>query len=539
MGEIAINPQHNVFKQYRKVNYINPYVFAPVATYNTYIGGVSGTISTASLLATKLGISVGAISNFTIVGSDIKCKITGSYTIPISAFLSDTSITYYLDNEGLVNTVSINSFGGCSKLKKVEFPYCLTVEDFAFSSSLNLDIVYIPRCTTLGGNVGTTNNPFFNCNPKIYTNPYLATNNSGGMDGDLVGKDVIFVSNFTLPNTPILSLNASYNTALILNNSASASTNAVDFYEIYKSDILINTCSTIVANNLIANTTYTDITVKAIDVYYNKSAVSSVFSGTTSNYSYIDMDANASIAAKSLTGVEQESEYLLITGLKTNSLYTRCQSIYTFKGTTSSQHKYNSKNPVDTDAAFRLTFTGSATFSNLGYQLNGLSYADTKFTPSVYHMLNSNGITAVCGTNRIAYSSDTVDLGSFISGSQKSYLIFKENNFTFPRAAGFNANNAQAPSINNSKGIFTGTKQSATVTDLFINGNQEGTAIGGGTLPTVPIWIGCLNLSNSPYGNSWQRIQIVIFHEGFNDAEVATLHSIIDLSETIAGRKTW
>lgn len=39
MGEIIINPIHNVHKNYRKVNLINPYIFAPIITglYNSVI----------------------------------------------------------------------------------------------------------------------------------------------------------------------------------------------------------------------------------------------------------------------------------------------------------------------------------------------------------------------------------------------------------------------------------------------------------------------------------------------------------------------
>jgi len=86
-------------------------------TFNTYIGGVSGTISTASALATKLGISVGRISNFTIVGSDIKCKITGgSYVMSLSVFFEDTSLTYYRDIDNLVSTITYHNFNANTSL---------------------------------------------------------------------------------------------------------------------------------------------------------------------------------------------------------------------------------------------------------------------------------------------------------------------------------------------------------------------------------------------------------------------------------------
>jgi hypothetical protein len=110
----------------------------PLVTYNTYIGGVSSTISTAALLATKLDISVGAISNFTIVGSDIKCKITGSYEIPLNAFNANTSITYYKDEDGLVTLIGGYAFTSCTNLAEINFPSLVTISNLAFRFCSNL-----------------------------------------------------------------------------------------------------------------------------------------------------------------------------------------------------------------------------------------------------------------------------------------------------------------------------------------------------------------------------------------------------------------
>jgi len=213
--------------------------------------------------------------------------------------------------------------------------------------------------------------------------------------------------------------------------------------------------------------------------------------------------------------------------------------MYLFKGTTSAQQKWNTINPVDTDAAFRLTFTGAATFSNNGYELNGSSYANSYFNPNVMQDSRSNGITVVCGTNNAAFSSDVIEIGSYNSGTQKSFVILKNNNSNYNRIAGFNSGNAIQSGVNESRGIFTGTKQRETVTDLFVNATQTATISGGGVLSTYNIYIGALNLANSPYGYSNQRMQQVIYHSGISDSKTITLHSILDYAENMEGRKTW
>jgi len=544
-------------------------------TYNTYIGGVSGTITSASSLATKLGISVGNISNFTIVGSDIKCKITGTYTFPINAFNAQDAVfpnilTYYTDTDNLAIGTTESTFYGQTNFTEFKLQGLINLYQRDFSNTRAFEyylpnttsvnnvrafdltekamVFYLPNCTKYGTSHSVDDANFAGFREKaiIYANPTMATINAGGVDADLAGAItrgaiVRYVTSFVAPN-PITDLSVSnvYSSAIQVNFTApTGSTNAIDFYDCYANGVFKNriTASGQYITGLANGVNYS-LEVKPVDIFYNKSS-SNLVSQTTSTPTYTDTDANASIAAKTLTGVEAESEYALIVELKAKSLYTKCQTIYTFKGTTSAQHKFNSKNPVDTDAGFRITFTGAATFSNNGYQTNGSGYGNTHFIPSASQTLNSNGMTIVSGTNNATASGDVVDAGSQNSGTQSSFIVVKNNNSTFQRAARMNSTVISQNGVNEARGIFTGTKQSATVTDLFRNKVQIATGTSGGTLTTLPGYVGALNLGGSPYGYSNQRIQMLIYHDGLTDDEVVSLHSVIDLSETIAGRKTW
>ena len=97
-----------------------------VAAYNTYIGGVSSSIGTASALATKLGISVGTISNFVVEGADIKCKITGSYSIQGGAFLNNS---FYFDDITLYNNAPTPCTAGSTGNPPGETDYALVWAD--------------------------------------------------------------------------------------------------------------------------------------------------------------------------------------------------------------------------------------------------------------------------------------------------------------------------------------------------------------------------------------------------------------------------
>jgi len=270
-----------------------------IPTYNTYVGGVSASITSASILASTIGISVGNISNFTIVGSDIKCLITGSYALVNSAFLSNTSITYFNDAAGLVTSFSASSgqsktFDGATSLLWVYFPNVLTISGlYAFrGAGYNATLIYIPRCTTLGTSVVGFQETFYTMyNCSIYIDPSMATINSGGVEGDLAwaitqGTKVKYVSNFTVPSgVTTLSAGTIYNTAIQLNFTPPSSTNAIDYYKIYNNGVLktqklYNSGEYI--NGLSPNVLH-NFTIVAVDIYYNESVISNSISATTTN----------------------------------------------------------------------------------------------------------------------------------------------------------------------------------------------------------------------------------------------------------------
>lgn len=342
MGEIAINPTHNVHQKYRQMNLVNPYIFTPALTYNTFIGGVASTIGTASALATKLAIDVSRITNFSIVGSDIKCKITGSYVIPASCFDGDINIAHYKDLDGLVTDLEnnafratkkiqylefkgiINSVGsefcGSSKISEVSMPNAISVLNLPFMNSSNVVVVYIPRCTNLGGSFANNNTlNVINTQAVVYAHPSLATNNGGAPDGDLTGRIVRYVTNFTSPNgVSTLVAGTIYSRAVQLNFTPPSSTNAIDYYEVYNNGVFLNKISASgeYAKGLTASTLY-NITIVAVDVFYNKSIVSNLLSVTTSAsddittglLSYYKLNSNSNDSFGNNNGVDTSITY--------------------------------------------------------------------------------------------------------------------------------------------------------------------------------------------------------------------------------------
>jgi hypothetical protein len=95
---------------------------------NTFIGGVSATIGTKSLLATKLNILESDIGYFAVNGNNIEAEIKINYSIPFNCFNANNNITSFVDAGNKVTQINTNAFISCTSL----------VGDMVFDSLLSL-----------------------------------------------------------------------------------------------------------------------------------------------------------------------------------------------------------------------------------------------------------------------------------------------------------------------------------------------------------------------------------------------------------------
>jgi hypothetical protein len=119
----------------------------------------------------------------------------------------------------------------------------------------------------------------------------------------------------------------------------------------------------------------------------------------TSNSLFIyDLDAYTFITNAVITvSTEQQAINDLVIGLKSDSLWSSMLAIYPFVGNTSTQQKFNLK-----DTSKNLTFNGGWTHSTNGAFPDGItSYADTKYTPSVFWALGNSSLSAYSRINNI------------------------------------------------------------------------------------------------------------------------------------------
>jgi len=193
-----------------------------------------------------------------------------------------------------------------------------------------------------------------------------------------------------------------------------------------------------------------------------------------------DADALAFIDSAGITDQTQKDAICtLVRELKDSSLWSSFNAIYPFIGGTASSHKWNLKNPQNTDAAFRLTFSGTWTHSSSGADPNGGSstYANTYINASTVLTNNSTTLTYYSIDNNTSPASFSCEIISYVSASNLSDLgIYRsgDGNRTVSQNYKDNATVAQFTDVN-SQGYYAASRTSSTNNQIYKNGVSQNT----------------------------------------------------------------
>jgi len=261
----------------------------------------------------------------------------------------------------------------------------------------------------------------------------------------------------------------------------------------------------------------------------------------------LDPDVQAFIDAivndgGSLTAVEEDALNTMVESLKTELLWSEFYALYPIVGGTSTTHKYNLKDPQDTDAAFRLTFNGGITHSSTGMLGNGTNgYANTHFTPdgsltssssSSYHVYLRNSVLTI----------NMADLGMY-QGPPYYYTWIApyHNSIAFWDGVGF------APIVNAQSNpttkLFSMSRTGTTTLKAFRDGTQIGSTGTGaqGAFPAVTAskiaLIARMNQGNASASLfSTRESAFGAIGNGLDVGQIATFNDIIVTFQTTLGR---
>jgi hypothetical protein len=260
-------------------------------------------------------------------------------------------------------------------------------------------------------------------------------------------------------------------------------------------------------------------------------------------YSYggCDADALAFLAAAGITDATITSAICtLVTTMKADGTWAKCNAIYPMVGGTAATHKFNLKNPLDTNAAFRLNFVGGWTHSSNGALPNGTNaYADTFFTPRI-DLSVSNGhlslysvVQSLLTTNidiGSATASGLVEIAALVVGRTTNLSSFLWGSQVAGTSATF--------SSTSSRGFFIGNQNGATAAtrNLYRNGivGTPASVYGAPVMPNRSLYLGALSSAavNGPAFYSSRQFAFSSIGSGLTSGEAVAFYNSVQAFQT-------
>jgi hypothetical protein len=206
----------------------------------------------------------------------------------------------------------------------------------------------------------------------------------------------------------------------------------------------------------------------------------------------LDPDAQAFITAAAITDPTQQSAInTLVVDLKGYSIWTKMKAVYPFVGGTSTTHKWNLKNPLNTDAAFRLVFNGGWTHSSNGALPNGTNaWANTYLTTQATLGLNSTSFGVYSRTNLDFLAPAIGNVTGGASGEASLWLRYQNQVFARVNTS-FLA--FPYPISNDSTGLFIANRVNSTQVTVQIRGTQTTFANASQSTYPQPFQLGGVN----------------------------------------------
>jgi hypothetical protein len=194
--------------------------------------------------------------------------------------------------------------------------------------------------------------------------------------------------------------------------------------------------------------------------------------------------------------------------------------MYLFVGGTASAHKFNALNPLDTDAAFRLVFSGGNTHSATGWKPNGTNgFANTYLRFTIDFLQNDVHFSAYIRNTSIGI------LGGNDSSSRFSMSPDLDGTIGYHNAnnAGGDAGiTARSTSIK----LWSISRLTSAQYKVYNNASIFSTInIPSSTPTTDNLYVGARNVSGSAsfFSNSEQAT--TVFSSGLTDSEINILNT--------------
>ena len=256
---------------------------------------------------------------------------------------------------------------------------------------------------------------------------------------------------------------------------------------------------------------------------------------TSNSLTITDADAQAFFTASGLTGATNLTAINnLVVALKGYGIWTKMKAIYPIIGGTAALHKWNLKDPQDTNAAFRLVFSGGMTHSSTGIAFGGVNgFANTFLAPATNLTLNSTHLSYYSRTN---VNLTQVEIGCFDNTGAYTIIEARTANISY-----FLTNTSTIAGIadTNSAAFYIGNRTGASVNNGFRNNVKIFNSAALSTFrPVNNIYIGAANNSSSvaQYFTT-KECAFSSIGDGLTDAEAANFYTAVQAYNTTLSRQ--
>lgn len=254
--------------------------------------------------------------------------------------------------------------------------------------------------------------------------------------------------------------------------------------------------------------------------------------------SAFDPDAQLFFNAESAAGVtlstaQKNAINQWVLDSKAIGIWTKMKAVYPLVGGTATAHKFNLKNPLDNNGAYRLVFNGGWTHSSNGALPNGTNaYANTFFAPSV----NSTSINNFHSSyySRTNVNLTQVDAGCGSSDTQGTLLEIRTANLTYVR---INAASTTSFSDTDSLGFYSQSRLLGNQQKGYKNALLKVTGtVNSNTAPSQNFYIGAYNSNGTPFYYSSKQCAFATIGDGLTDLESQLFYQITEKYQVALGR---
>lgn len=229
-------------------------------------------------------------------------------------------------------------------------------------------------------------------------------------------------------------------------------------------------------------------------------------------------------------------------GLISNSLDTKMKAVYPFVGGTASTHKFNFMNSADTNAAFRLAFSGTWVHDSNGATPNGVNaYADTFLNISLQtNWISNNHLSYYSKTQTPSGSGWNIGVGNATTGSPLFGLSAIRTGSTALYDSGNYPNERVSSTQTDGRGLWLGSCTASNARKIYKNGTMltSNTLTGTAAASNAALTLGALrDTSTSNFFYMSQNMASASIGDGLSDTEATNYYTLVQAFQTTLGRQ--